>query len=177
MALGTFANALTAIREVLDDGHGNLRTISATRFTDDLVEAVTEPELQRRGIRSDKPFRVRFTRMSRHPQSPPINGSVILYELGVQVTVSRTIAVAEQIDADTWATLEALGWEDADAIRQALCTPPNLETTASGDSTNIVGDALRYESSRGRITQGPGAQRYETIHNFSGALKVLPATS
>lgn len=177
MALGTYANVLTAIREVLDDGTGSLRTIPAGRFTDDLDSSVAEAEAQRRGIRADKPFRVRIVSQRRHPQSPPINGSVILYEFEVEVTVSRTVAVLEQLSADDFATLEALGWEDADAIRQVLCTPPNLETTSGGGSTNILGDALRYRESRGRVVpvQGDGAQRYETIHKFIGGLKVLPA--
>lgn len=178
MAYGSFASALTAIREALDDGAGNLRTVAASRFTDDLVEASHESELQRRGIRSDKPFRARILRMTRNGSSPPINGSVILYDFDVEVTVSRTIATLEQVSSDAWATLEALGWEDADAIRQVLCTPPNLETTSLSVSTNIVGDALRYTGSRGRLVpvKGAGAQRYETIHEFAGILKVSPAT-
>ncbi len=179
MALGTYANALTAIREVLDDAGGSLRTIAATRFTDDLDGSTAEAEKQRRGIRSDKPIRVRITGQRRHPKTPPINGSVLLYELDFEVTVSRTIATLEQISSDDFAVLEALAWEDADAIRQALCTPPNLEETAASAATNIVGDALRYVDSRGAPVPlvGDGAQRYETIHRFTGALKVLPATA
>ena len=102
---------------------------------------------------------------------------MILYEFDVEVTISRTVGTLEQIESDDFAVLEALAWEDADAIRQALCTPPNLETTAASGATNIIGDALRYTDSRGRVVpiQGDGAQRYETIHRFTGGLKVSPA--
>jgi len=179
MAYGSYANVLTAIREVLDDGTGSLRAIAAGRFTDDLDPSVDEAERQRRGIRSDKPFRVRITGQRRHPASPPILGSVILYEIDVEVTVSRTVATIEQLDADTFSVLEALAWEDADAIRQALCTPPNLESTSASAATGIVGDHLRYIDSRGKVVpiQGDGAGRYETIHRFSAGLKVAPTTS
>lgn len=179
MALGTYANVLTAIREVLDDGTGSLRAISATRFTDDLDPSVAEAEAQRRGIRSGKPFRVRITGQRRHKASPPIIGSTILYEIDVEVTVSRTVSPLEQISSDDFAVLEALGWEDTDAIRQALCTPPNLRLTAASAPTNIAGAALRYIDSKGRVVpiKGDGAQRYETIHRLTGVLKVFPATS
>ena len=178
MALATFGNALTAIREVLDDGSGSLRTISSSRFADKLPESVHESERQRRGITASKPFRVRVTNVRRNASSPPMNGSVHLLDFDVTVTVSRTIKPLEQMDSDAWATLEALAWEDADAIRQALCTPPNLETTSGAADTNIVGCALRYRDSSGRPTptQTDGAQRYETTHRLSGILKVSPAT-
>jgi hypothetical protein len=178
MALGTYANILTAIREVLDSNGGSIRQIASTRFTDDLAEGVQEPEAQRRGIRADKPFRVRITNQRRHEASPPINGSKILYRFDCEVTISRTVGVLEQVSADDFAALEALGWEDADAIRQALCTPPNLEQTAASAATNIIGDALTYVDSRGRLVpiKGDGAQRYETIHRFTAGLKVSPAT-
>lgn len=177
MAYGTYGNLLTAIREVLDANGGSIRKITASRFTDDLLEALPEEEAQRRGIRADKPFRARITGQRRHPASPPVNGSVHLLALDVEVTVSRTIATAEKVSADQFATLEALGWEDADAVRQALCTPPNLQTTAAAAVTNLVGDALVYVDSRGRLVplQTDGAQRYETIHRFTGCLKVSPA--
>lgn len=179
MALGTYANVLTAIREVLDDGTGNLRTIAAGRFTDDLDPSVDEAERQRRGIRADKPFRVRFLRQRRHEASPPIIGSTIFYRFDVEVTISRTVATEAQLDSDLYATLEALAWEDTDAIRQALCTPPNLETTSASAPTNLIGSALTYVDSISRVVpiQGDGAQRYETVNKFTVGLQVFPATS
>lgn len=178
MSYAPFSNVLTAIREVLDSNGGSIRKIAAARFTDDLAEGVQEPEAARRGIRADKPFRVRITGMRKHPKTPPINGNVILYLINVVVTVSRTVSTEEQVDAAKFATLEALGWEDADVIRQALCTPPNLATTAAGGATNILGAALSYVDSRGTLVplKSDAAQRYETIHRFTGGLKSTPAT-
>ncbi len=177
MAFAPFLNVLTAIREVLDANGGSIRQIPAARFTDDLDTSVGESEAQRRGIRADKPFRARISGMRPHPLSPPINGNVVLYQFDVTVTISRTIGVQEQVDSDLFATLEALAWEDADVIRQALCTPPNLETTAGSGATNILGGALKYVDSRGTPVpiKGDGAQRYESIHKFTGGLKSEPA--
>lgn len=180
MALATYSAALTAIREVLDDGHGSLRTISAGRFVDALHEGTSDDELARRGVVAAKPFRVRLGGQRRHPASPPPNSNVNLITCDVDVIVSRTITPLEQADPDSMATLEASAAEDADAIRQALETPPNLDTTAAGISTNICGGCLRYvRSATPRVVTGAPpakAQRFETSHRFEAVIKVFQDT-
>lgn len=176
MAYGQFSAILTAVREVLDDGGGSLRTISAGRFTSDLTEGLSDEEQRRRGVRSDKPFRVAFTRMERHPASPPITGNLIMYAVEMEVVVSRTVGPLEQVDLDAMATLRALAFEDADVIRQALCTPPNLAETAASVSTDLAGDSLQYENTRLRVVGDAdgGAQHLETIHTLSGVVISRP---
>lgn len=180
MALATYSAALTAIREALDDGHGNLRTIASARFADTLHEGLSDDELTRRGVLGAKPFRVRFGGQRRHPASPPINSNVNLIAFDVDVIISRTVGPLEQADADAMATLEALAAEDADAVRQALETPPNLDTTASGTATNLCGGCLRYVRSQTPrvVTSAPPAkaQRFETTHRFEGVIKVIQDT-
>lgn len=180
MALGTYAAALTAIREVLDDGAGNLRTVSAGRFVDALHEGISDDELATRGAITSKPFRVRLGGQRRHPASPPINSNINLIAFDVDVTVSRTITTQEQADPDLMATLEALTAEDGDAIRQALETPPNLNTTSAATATNICGGCLRFiRSSTPRVVTGAPpakAQRFEVTHRFEGVLKVTQDT-
>lgn len=181
MALATYGAVLTAIREVLDDGHGSLRTIAATRFADALHDGLSEDELARRGVRSAVPFRVSLGNFRRHPLSPPINGNINLIAFDVDVTTSRTITPLEQADADAMARLAYLAAEDGDAVRQALETPPNLHHTAASTATNISGSCLRYlRSNPPRIvsTGAPPAkaQRHETTHQFEGVIKVIQST-
>lgn len=176
MTLASFGAALTAIREVIDSAGGSLRQINAGRFADALHEGVSDDELARRGILAAKPFRVRLGNIRRHPASPPINGNINLLAFEAEVVVSRTIDPEHQVDPDAMAELEALAAEDADALRQALCTPPNLNTTADGTATNLVGGHLVYlRSSTPRVVTGAPpakAQRFEVGHRFEGTLKV-----
>ena len=179
MAYFTWSAALTAIREVIESAHGSLRTIPAGRFTDDLVEGLSEDELNRRGVRADIPIRVRFTASRKNPASPPINGSTIIRDHDLEVVVSRTITPEQQADADAYATLQALAMEDREALEQALCTPPNLATTVAGTATGICGDALIYRGSDTRVTgtaPPSKAQRFETIHRFTMTAVSRPAT-
>lgn len=180
MALATYGAALTAIREVLDDAAGSLRTISATRFADTLHDGLSDDELARRGTFAAVPFRVSLGNFRRHPASPPINGNINLIAFDVDVVTARTITPLEQADADAMATLTALAAEDGDAVRQALETPPNLDTTVAGTATNICGSCLRYmRSNPPRIVTGSPpakAQRHETTHRFEGVIKVFQAT-
>lgn len=180
MAYFPWGAALTAIREVIESAHGSLRTIPASRFTEDLVEGTPDSELARRGTRSDVPIRVQIMGRRKNPASPPINSSVILRDADVVITVSRTIGPPEQVDANAMADLMCLANEDADALEQALSSPPNLATTVAGIATNIVGDSLVYVQSSNRVVSlrpPSSAQRYETIHRFRMTMKVTPATA
>ena len=179
MAIANTAPVITAVREVLDSGHGNLRTIATTRFEDTLTEDLTEDALQTLSMHAAAAFRVRITGMRKNRASAPINSSVILRDIDLEVTVSRTIPIEGRISADSRADLEALAADDADAIAQALETAPNLQATVGGTATNLAGDCVRYVDSRMRVVRGTpdGAQRIETVHRFTGVLKVSPATS
>lgn len=169
--------ALTAIREVLDSGKGTLRTIDPDRFSDRLHQGFREEELQRRGIGTEKPFQVRCTSTRPHASSPGIFGSVLLYDATFEIVVSRTVTPAEQVSSDVMAVAQALAIEDSDIIRQALSTPPNLSKTSDGLDTGIAGASLVHQSSTVRLVStgsGPSkAQRLETVHAFTGALKAL----
>lgn len=176
MAYGTWTPVLQAVRDVLDDGHGSLRTIATDRFSDALPEAVAEEEKQRRGLGNPAPFRIRVTRIAPNAASAPINSSVILRDFELEVTVSRTLSLPEILNADDMQTLQALCLEDQSAVSQALGTPPNLSQTALGTDTNIAGGALRYLDSRNVVTTSAPdeARRLETTHRFTGVLRVSP---
>lgn len=168
---------LTAIHAVLDQSAGELRQIPESRFVPDLQEGAGGDELVRRGIVARAPFRVRATALERHGASPPIGGNLLLYRIRIQVVVSRAIDTAAQLVPSMEIALEALQWEDCDIVRQALETPPNLLADPTPAFTDLAGAHLRWESSDGRvIITDPGgpAQRFETIHDFSGSLKSRP---
>lgn len=179
MPYAQFQRALTAIREALDSGGGSLRTVPTSRFTDDLHNNLSNEEQRRRGIRSDKPFRVDIVLMEPHEASPPITGDLVLYQVDFEIVVSRTVSVGEQVDADTMSTLRALAFEDADVIRQSLGTPPNLAQTSAALATDIAGGHLTYVNSRARVIGNASgtAQHLETIHRFTGVLKSRPSDS
>lgn len=169
---------LTRIREVLLDGAGDLRTISATRFEGDLPEGLSESAQMMRGAVKAR-VEASVSSIERHPQSPPSNGSVMLYVVGVEVRAVRTVLRIEQlVDADR-DTLRALCIEDADIIRQALEYPRNLTATTAGTATGIVSGLLRYAGSETRTSRGidQGTQILSTIHSFTGSVKVTPETA
>lgn len=177
MAYAKFLPLLTAVREVLVGTSGALRAIPDTRFTDDLTEGLREEELARRGIVSKKPFRVRISEATTSRASPPTGGNLILYKVTVEVIVSRTIGTPELLSADKLAELEATQWEDADVIRQALETGPNLRVTSADAATDLASSALRWVRTRGRLVvsrEPTAAQRYESVHLFGGTLKSRP---
>ena len=178
MAYGQWSAVIQAIRDVLDDGHGSIRTLATGRLVDDLPEGIAEEELQRRGLGEPAPFRVRVTRVEPSPYSAPINSGTILRDFDVEVTISRTISLPERLSPDDMAALQALCLEDQSAVSQALGSPPNLSQTASGTDTNIAGGALRYLGSDNVVTTSATdeARRLETTHRFTGVLKVYTAS-
>lgn len=157
------------VANTLDLIRSNVAAIGPGRFREGLPEALDDSEAMRRGFQSAAPFRVRCTAMERHPATPPINSSILLYDVTFTVTVTRTITVKDQVSPSEFADLEAQGWDDTILIRQRLCTPPNLA------SSDLAGGILRWTGSTGQITPiRAGAQRYDTIHTFRGVLKVNP---
>lgn len=178
MAYAKFDALLTRIHEVLTDAAGDLRTIPNTRFTDDLAEGFAEEEYQRRGVLDAAPFRVRIVEVTPNRASPPIGGNLILYTLRLEVTVSRTLDPIALVGSDELRVIESAAWADADVIRQALESGPNLRTTAAGAVTDIASSRLRHIRSRGRALgsrEAGAAQRYETAHTFQCIAKSRPA--
>ena len=166
---------LTRVREVLEDGAGTLRVISE-RFLGDLPEGLSEVEQMRRGLVKAR-VETSISSISRSPTSPPITGNFLIYEIGVDVRVVRTVTTLEQLSDDDRDSLMALAAEDADVVRQALEYPGNLTQTSAGVDTQLASGMLNFKSSRIRVSRAvdEGAQRVETIHNFSGFAYARPA--
>jgi len=178
MAYVQTAYLIQRIREVLEDAYGSLRTITAGTYEGDFPQGLDEAEAQRRSLIAPR-TRVNVNVIGRSPYSPPINGSLIIYDLNVTVIASRLLQREAQITPDDYDDVQAASAADADVIRQALEWPGNLTTTSDGHATDLVSGMLSYESSTfpiiGQINDG--AQRIEAQHVFSGFLISRPATS
>ncbi len=132
---------LTAIREVLEDNAGSLRQIPVDRFRGNLPTGLSEQTEMRRALVKPR-IAASIQSIERHPQSPPITGNIILYSIGVEVRVVRTIVRLQQLSDEANDTLAALAVEDADYVRQALEYPHNIRgtrATVEGDGTYPTG--------------------------------------
>ena len=173
------ANAiLTRIREVLEDGQGSLRSISSTRFAGDLPEGLDPTEDARRAISAPR-IEAKITGISRHSQSPPVTGNMLLYSVAIEVRVVRTVTRTEQLTDDDRVTLQALAAEDTDVVRQALEWPGNLTQTEAAVTTDLASGLLRYASTKDMVrgAVNGGAQTMETVHSFTGVVISRPATT
>ncbi len=178
MAYPSYANIILRVRELIEGtAAAPVRPVTADRFVDDLVEGLSEEEAQRRSMQASAPFNVRIQGTRRHPLSPPINSNVILEEFDLVVTVSRLLGTEEHISETAFADVEAASWQDAAIIRQSLETPPNMAQTEASAATGIVGGAVRYTGSLGRVSTSrtQTARRYVVEHNFTGIVKSSPA--
>lgn len=178
MAFTKYDAILERVRELLEDGLGSYRAISASRFTGNAPEG-QGPEAQARfGALAQKPIEASITAVERHPQRLTIVGNVQIERFRMEVRVVRTLPTDTSVDDDLRDDAKALAVEDADVIKQSLEWPGNLTTTAGGTSTDCK--ALIYEDSRVRAMIDPksgGASRLVTIHNFLGTAISRPATS
>ena len=166
---------LTRIREVVDTGAGTGRTINSARFNGDLPEGLDDMENARRAVEVAR-HEASIIGVRRSPSSPPELGSLLLYDIDVQVRVIRALTRHEQISDPDRDVLIAQASEDADVLAQALGYPGNLTQTAAAAATDLVSGRLRYVSSKVVIrgSVNAGAQAIETVHMFAGIAIARP---
>lgn len=169
---------LTRIREVLEDSAGTLRTVPSARFLGDLPEGLSEDAESMRAISKPR-VEASLVSMKRSPASPPIIGSLLLYEVEIAVRIIRAVTTLEQLSDDDRVALQALAFEDCDVVRQALEYPGNLTSTTAGTATGLCSGLLRYGSSKVVVKRrvDDGAQPLETVHSFTGVAQAAAATS
>lgn len=169
--------AMTAVREAMLGLVGSLRMIDAGDYRDAMADGVMEQELARRSTVGPQPFRVEMRSLAKSPATPSIRGNLVLYNLAVDVVVSRVIGPLQQANDAVRAKVWSDALLDGDIIRQAMTTSPNLRQTAAGHATDLAGDALIYEeTSIAPRTFGSAAQavRVEATHRFRGVIKSRP---
>lgn len=179
MAYVATSAILTRVREVIEDSAGTLRTVPAARFLGDLPEGLSEDAEAMRAISKPR-VETSMVSVKRSPSSPPVIGSLLIYEIELAVRVIRVVTTLEQLSDDDRVALQALAFEDCDVIRQALEYPGNLTATTGGTATGLCSGLLRHVSSRAapmRRRVDGGAQPLDVTHTFVGVATAAAATS
>jgi len=167
------------IREVLEQSAGTLRTVPSGRFQGDWPQGLSDAT-QARIVFANPRVRVNLESFSRSQYSPPINGNIVIYDIGVSVIVARLFDREKQITSDDYDAVQAYAAEDTDVIRQALEWPGNLTTTSTGSATDLISGMLAFIGPSTNQVVGlidQGAQRFETTNRFGGYLIARAATS
>jgi hypothetical protein len=177
VAYTKYDTILERVRELLEDGAGSVRAISASRFQGGLFEGLPNETYQRLGILSQKPIEASIVDIVPHPQRLVITGSMQIERFVLEVRVVRVFETVHQIDDDLRDDVKALCAEDQSAITQALEWPPNLATTQGGTSTDCIGLVHERSTPRLRATPQGAATAIVTAHRFVGTARSRPAIS
>lgn len=175
MATVASAAIIAAIRAVLEDGAGSVRTIAAGTYAPASV-ALSDGAAAARALSLPR-AEVVLSPAGRAEGSPPRMGSFQLLELDVEIRVTRSWRAEHNVNDDTRDTLKAAAAADEDVIAQALEWPGNL-TTGGGNPTGLVSGCLTHESSRVLEPEFDGtAGRLTSVHTFKGIANVATATA
>lgn len=168
---------ITRVREVLQDGAGSIRTISSARFDGGFYQGMSPEEQSLRALATPRVEPSVFV-TGRNPDSPPINGTLLFYDVTVTVAVVRHLSPTHKLDDAKRDDIKALAANDSDIVAQALCWPGNLTATSGGTPTGLIGGYLRFEGSdEPEVSLGDEAGRITSIHRFNGIVRVTPAVS
>lgn len=174
MAIRSSTAILTRIREVLEDGAGALRTITASTYepgagplrsdaaqaTDALIKARVE---------------VQIVDTEPHPARPPRLGTFTLDTVSIEVRIVRSVTAATALNATTRTALLAAADEDASRVSQVLTAPGNLTTTSAGAATGLVSGMLEHAGSQieePELAEGQSG-RLVAVHTFTGIVRTV----
>lgn len=162
------------LREVLDDGDGLVRTLTAGRISGNYwypANASAGPARTLVKPRFDiLPFSIRPTLPRMYA-----NGNVIMYDYEIAFACEYALKHPAHDDATRDSVL-AVAETDADAFRQALEWSGNLTATEAGVATGIVNGCLQF------ISYAPESadwteKRLITRHVYEGKVFVTTATT
>ena len=164
---------LTAVRDVIQEAHGNSRTITANTYEGDLYAALAKDEQSRRALVKPR-AEARIVSVARHEASPPVKGNLGLYAIEIEVLLIRHLNFEHRTGDAARDDVRALAVRDADVLRQALEYPGNVTQTAGGTNTGLVSGMLRYvDSDVGDVELADGDPGLvTTTHTFTGTVKV-----
>ena len=112
MATLAAAAIVQAVRDVIEDEHGSVRTISDGTYEAGPSEGASprvEGNLSLAGPRAE----VRIVDVQRHPASPPPQGSFQLVSVTVEVRVVRVFTMYEALNDASRSALKAAAASDA----------------------------------------------------------------
>ncbi len=169
---------LTRVREVLENGAGAVRVITAETYKpgthaglDALADSV--------GALGKPTIEATITERSRHPSSPPRQSSFTLEAITLEVRVVRGFDGAADLNATARTALNALAPSDGFDIAQALGWPGNMTATEAATPTGLVSGQLQDLGTSVASLEYPSGQngRLVTTHRFSGTVRVVTPTS
>lgn len=169
----------TAIREVIEDGTGSVRTITSGDYLPGATAARSIPGLAHDALIAPR-AEVRIVETTRHEASPAITGSFQLVALEIEIRLVRSLTTFKLLDHDARQAVYALAALDGDVLAQALTWPGNLTQTSGATATGLVSGCLRtdWRSAVGTVeADGSDHGRLVTTHRFTAIAKVALATS
>jgi len=173
MATFDAAALTTRIRQILEDGAGSLREITASTYQSLAGESLTNDELSLRAAEAPR-YRIVYESISRAPETPsrPSNRQILDVELDV-VVIRHVPPVANDSDSAIDAVKNA-AVADHDVIAQALEWPGNV--SVAGVISSMLRSAgssrVRLQYPQGGVDFQPGI--LETSHRFSCKVLVSP---
>lgn len=176
MATLDTATITSRVRAIMETAAGDLRTITADTYRSLANESLSDDELSLRALEKPR-YRIRYTNLSRAPESPPMPSNVKLIDVTMVVTVVRHIPpVANDLDSSIDA-IKAAAANDFDVISQALEYPGNVNVAGivSGMMRSTGSSTVRVQFPQGGDRQQPGIM--ETDHPFTFKVQVAPAIS
>ncbi len=178
MANVAAAAIFTAIREVIEDATGSIRTIPAARFNGGLYTGLERGAGTFRALAAPI-VETEIVSDTRNEATPPVNCSRAIRDLMIEITVVRQIEGPHKLDDDTRDAAKAAAAVDTDLIRQALTLPGNLTQTAAATATNLISGSLIFEEPSETEVQldGETGGRIVTLHRFKGIADITQATS
>lgn len=154
MAYVASAAIIKRLRELVQEGYGDVRQVTASRLTGSLLEGLDVDEARRRGLYSEKPVQIRLDGLRPHPQRLTDAGNVQIHLLPITIRIVRTIAVSDQLTPDDLDAIEAAALTDQSAIADLMSWPNNLAATEAGADTGIKGATSQGATTRVSGTAG-----------------------
>jgi len=164
---------LTRVREVLEDGRGAVRTITAETYkpgTHAALDALSDSV----GALGKPTIEATIADRVRHPSSPARQGSFTLEEITVSVRVVRGFDGNADLNAAARTALHSLAASDGFDISQALGWPGNMTATEAASATGLVSGQLQDLGTSVASLEYPSGQngRLVTTHRFRGVVRV-----
>ncbi len=164
-----------AIREVLEEAAGTLRTIPVGTFLGDLPEDAS-PERKAHASVVGPRVEIVIRAGERAEETTVVNSDCELEDIQVDIVVVRPCHIdAETIDA-VRDLAQGLSLDDTAKIRQALQYPGNLTLDSSGTPTLLVSGYLRWQRRVARVVTGQSGH-VTTVNTFLGKIFTRPATT
>lgn len=171
MANIDFAAIRARIREVLDDGAGLVRTVSAGRLAGDYWDGADEWAGAARTLEKPR-FDIRSCRITKSTASPLEPGSLKIEVLTVEIVCEYNLANAVDTDANRDAAI-ATAEQDADVIEQAFHWLGNLDEATTG----IINGVLSRDGEMQVLETNYENRRLRTLHRYRGHVRVTQAVS